>query len=107
VARFEITLPEAAAFRRGDANSDGERDIADAIFILGYLFGGGVTPSCFDSADANDDEAVDIADAIAVLSYLFASGGDLPEPFDECGIDQTSDPIEDPLSCETFPACAR
>ena len=31
-------------FSRGDANDDGQRNIADAISILGFLFGGGAAP---------------------------------------------------------------
>ena len=94
---------EDVRFCRGDANADGNVDIADAICNLSYLFGEGPQPTCLDAADANDDGAVDIADAIALLSHLFAGAGDLPEPFGECGVDPTP---EDPeLGCESFPLC--
>jgi hypothetical protein len=58
--------------RTGDVNADGKVDIADAIRLLGYLFGHAEPPGCMKAADANDDDGVDIADAIAILSYLFA-----------------------------------
>jgi len=93
--------PTETLFKRGDANSDGNLDIADAIAILGYLFGGGEALSCMDTGDANDDGNIDIADAIAVFGHLFASTGDLPDPFTECG----TDPTEDELGCESFAPC--
>ncbi|HAK97012.1 MAG TPA: hypothetical protein DCM87_18980, partial [Planctomycetes bacterium] len=103
--RLAITgVPEERfRFKRGDANADGKRDIADAIKVLGYLFGGGTTQlGCLDAGDANDDGKVDIADAIKILGYLFASAGPLPDPFDECGEDPTD---TDPLDCQLYEPC--
>jgi parallel beta-helix repeat protein len=95
------TVPEVA-FRRGDANSDGARNIADAIATLGHLFAGGEGIPCAGAADSNDDGALDVADAIALLGHLFAETGPLPDPFAECGADGTPDA----LGCSAFPACA-
>ncbi|HAK96159.1 MAG TPA: hypothetical protein DCM87_14495, partial [Planctomycetes bacterium] len=66
--------PDLVYVRVGDTNGDAKIDIADAISLLGYLFGGGVKPppGCKKSADANDDGKLDIADAIKILGYLFA-----------------------------------
>jgi hypothetical protein len=64
-------------FRRGDANRDGRRDLADALFILGVLFQGsetGGSPLCRETADANGDGALDVSDAVFLLLYLFAGG---------------------------------
>ncbi len=60
----------------GDVNGDAKVDIADAISLLGYLFGGGTKPppGCAKAADANDDDKLDIADAVKILGYLFAGG---------------------------------
>ena len=93
--------PPETAYQRGDANSDGSLDIADAIHTLAYLFGNGVTLSCMKTGDANDDGAVDISDAIALLSHLFGGTAPLPEPFPVCG----TDPTPDELTCEAYPAC--
>ncbi len=88
-------------FMRCDANADGMRNIADAIFILGYIFGGGEAPACTKSADANDDGQIDIADPVRLLGLLFAQGPDLDVPFEACG----ADPTADSLSCVSFPPC--
>jgi hypothetical protein len=97
-----VPLPAEARFRRGYSNGDGDRNIADAVFTLGYLFASDPAPTCMDAADANDDGAVNIADAVALLSHLFASSGALPAPFDACG----ADPTADGLGCTSFPASA-
>jgi len=80
-------------FVRGDANDDGQRNIADAVSILGYLFGGEEPPACEDASDTNDDGAVNIADAIKLLGHLFGGEGPLPAPFPDCGTDPTPDDL--------------
>jgi len=100
---WELEEGGGAEFRRGDGNSDGTLNIADAIATLGYLFAGGSEPSCLDAADANDDGAVNIADAINTLGHLFAGAGPLPEPFGSCG----GDPTEDDLDCKSYPPCGK
>jgi len=86
-------MTQEEVFQRGDANSDGGVNIADAIFTLGFLFAGGEEPLCRDAADANDDGGVNIADAIAILGHLFGGAGDLPAPFKTCGPDPTDDTL--------------
>lgn len=89
-------------FRRGDPNGDDQNDLADAIFILTYLFAvERELPGCMDAADANDDGNIDLADAIRLLGYLFNNEGPLPAPFDLCGEDET----EDDLDCEQYLPC--
>ena len=83
--------PPACPFRRGDANFDGVVNVADAIFVLVYLFAHASAPSCLDAADANDSGVVDIADVIYVLAYLFGSGAMPAYPFPDEGIDPTAD----------------
>ena len=59
------------AIHTGDVNMDGTVNIADAIALLSYLFGGADPLACMKGADANDDDTLNIADAIRILSYLF------------------------------------
>jgi hypothetical protein len=58
----------------GDANNDRSINIADAVFLLGYLFSGAKAPDCKKAADANDDKSLNIADAVTILGYLFSGG---------------------------------
>jgi len=82
---------QSVPFIRGDANGSGNLNIADAIYILGYLFGGGPEPACLDAADADDDGKVRINDVIYLLGFLFAESPQPPPPFPEPGPDPTPD----------------
>ncbi len=85
------TSGEMNAFRRCDTNADGENDIADAVFSLLMLFGGGRPASCPASADCNADLRVDISDVIFYLAYLFTDGPWPPGQFPACDVS----PVED------------
>jgi PKD repeat protein len=96
-----IVVGEALpGFIRADANQDQALDIADAVFILTYLFGGGSDGGCSSAIDANDDGANNVADAVTVLDHLFSAGSPILPPFPGCGVDPTPDALE----CSN-PAC--
>ncbi len=88
-------------FTRGDANADGSMNIADAIFVLSYLFADGPAPPCLEAAETNDDNLMDLADGVYVLQHLFVSAPPPPTPFPECGVDATNGA----LPCRRFPPC--
>ncbi|MEM7261759.1 MAG: dockerin type I repeat-containing protein, partial [Planctomycetota bacterium] len=75
----------ALSFLRGDTNADSQSNIADAVFLLEYLFVGGAVPSCFASADISFDGNVNIADVVNLLAYLFQQGTPPAAPFPDCG----------------------
>jgi hypothetical protein len=80
-------------FKRGDCNQDQSVNIADAVFMLNYLFSGGDQPVCQDACDMNDDGGLNIADAVYLLTYLFSGGPPPPAPFPSNGLG--SDPTPD------------
>ncbi len=65
----------------GDANGDDAINIADAVFLINYIFKGGPAPDPLCVGDANGDDAVNIADAVYLINYIFKSG---PAPSSEC-----------------------
>lgn len=83
-------------FLRGDATRDGALNIADAAFLVLYLFQGGREPSCLDAADADDNGRVNLTDAVSVLGYLFLGASQLPEPGT---VEAWFDPSADELGC--------
>ena len=89
-------------FRRGDTNGDSTVDIADALFVMNWLFSGGPAPTCNDATDANDDSSLDISDSIYLLNWLFVNGPvpGSPGPFG-CGLD----PSQDSLDCLLASGC--
>ncbi|MGE3165588.1 MAG: hypothetical protein AB7O52_11825 [Planctomycetota bacterium] len=90
-------------FIRGDCNTDGTKNIADAVFGLTFLFPIGTitTLSCEDACDANDDGAINIADPVALLAELFG-GPSIPlPPPTVCD----ADPTLDSTFCASNAAC--
>jgi endonuclease/exonuclease/phosphatase family metal-dependent hydrolase len=97
-------------FVRGDANADGAVDVADAVFVLLYLFRGGAAPPCMKAADANDDGTitqecghgegaacscgVTPSDAMYLFCYLLLEGPAPPAPFPSLGTDPTPDGLD-------------
>ncbi len=64
----------------GDVTLDGKVDIADALFLVNYLFIGGPSPDPKELGDVNCDGVVNIGDVVYLVNYLFAGG---PSP-EEC-----------------------
>jgi len=58
----------------GDANNSTSVSIADAVFLINYIFGGGYSPATTCIADANGDGSVSIGDAVTIVNYIFAGG---------------------------------
>ena len=63
----KFALLTAETILRGDADGNGEVDIADAVAVLRHTVGN--TPSVFNetNADANGDGEVDVVDAVVIL----------------------------------------
>jgi len=94
-------------FVRGDANNDARVDIADGVWVLSWIYRGGLEPPCQDAADANDDGTVDQADAILIIYYRLRGGEPPLPPFPSCGTDPSdsdSDNPEDGLTCKAIGA---
>jgi len=72
-------IVDPASFTRGDVNMDGEIDLADATYLVNYLFAGGPEPIPLEAGDANCSGDVDLADAVYIVNYLFI-GGPPPPP---------------------------
>jgi hypothetical protein len=83
-------------FIRGDANSDRQVDISDAVKVLLHLFGGIGTPTCLDALDVDDNARVELTDAVYLLGFLFQARPAPPAPFPNPGNDPTTG---DPLGC--------
>ena len=95
-------------FHRGDSNADGDVNLSDAVFTLGFLFQGGPPPACLESADTDNDGAVNISDGISLLGFLFQGGAPPAEPGvppAPCGPDSDAPGSRGDLGCEEYPDC--
>lgn len=90
-------------FIRGDCNADSQRDISDALCILGWLFLGTAEPTCVDAADANDSGGFlpDVSDAVYLLGWLFLGSSPPAPPGPACSLD----PTPDELDCTSYAPC--
>jgi hypothetical protein len=61
----------------GDADGSSAVDIDDVVYLIGYIFSGGIAPLPVESGDADCSGSVDIDDVVYLISYIF-SGGELP-----------------------------
>jgi len=58
----------------GDANGDDQIDVADAIFLITYIFREGPDPDPICRGDANDDGACNVGDAVYLINHVFRGG---------------------------------
>jgi hypothetical protein len=58
----------------GDADRSGQVNVADAIYLINYLFLGGPVPNPPKVGDTNGDCRLNIADVVYLISYLFRGG---------------------------------
>jgi hypothetical protein len=74
-----VTVARDIGYLPGDPNWDSLIDVADALYILNYLYKNGPAPDPIATGDVTCDEIVDLEDAIFLLNYLF-KGGPAPPP---------------------------
>lgn len=63
----------------GDANGDGNVNLADIIYLVNYIFKGGPPSTPLEAMDANCDGKVNLTDIIYLVNYIF-KGGAAPCP---------------------------
>jgi hypothetical protein len=87
-------------FIRGDCNSNGRVNVADAAAMVAFLFLAEprrFDPPCLDACDSNDDGANNIVDVMYLLVHLFRPGS--PPPPAPGPVRAGPDPTADGLSC--------
>jgi hypothetical protein len=89
-------FPIGDLFIRGDADNNGEVQMADAVYVLKHLYvPGAPDPACFDTGDADDDGAIVMADVTYVLKHLYVPESPVPPlPYPDCGMDPTLDGLD-------------
>ena len=76
IGTSSVNMPETVGkltvsqYKRGDVNSDGDVDIADAVCIVNHVVGLPTPTFVSNAADANGDGSVDIADAVRIVNLV-------------------------------------
>jgi hypothetical protein len=71
---YAVNLLSGGSAVCGDITGNGNVDIADAVYLINYIFKGGPAPDPFDGADVNCDGSVNIGDAVYYIQYIFRGG---------------------------------
>lgn len=74
---FRVVEPSVC----GDVTGDGSVNLADAAYLVDYVFSNGVPPPDFSKADVNCDGKIDLLDISIVMGYIFRGG---PAPCSNC-----------------------
>jgi hypothetical protein len=72
-----LTLIVVQSYVCGDANGDEGINVADAVFMISYVFKDGPAPDPLEAGDANCDGDLNIADGVYIINHVFKDG---PEP---------------------------
>ena len=94
-------------FLRGDCDQTGTVDLTSGVFLLNFLFQGGVQPTCVAACNTTGRGALDISTAVYLFNWLFLGGTALPQPVptdQECGY--SADPRDIEMGCEEPVACS-
>jgi hypothetical protein len=78
---YEPVLDPICCITPGDVNDDGEVNVGDAVYMIGYVFLYGPPPPCPGQADANCDGHGNVSDAVYLINYIFKGG---PPPCPIC-----------------------
>jgi hypothetical protein len=70
-----------AAYLCGDADASGKINVADAVFVINYIFASGAAPDPLARFDNDCNAKVNVADIVYLINYIFASG---PAPCASC-----------------------
>jgi len=76
-----VVFPESSGTMCGDANSDQQVNLGDAVFLINYIFMGGQPPVPVCKGDANGDGNSDLGDVVYLIAYIFHGG---PPPVGYC-----------------------
>lgn len=58
----------------GDMDGNGVISISDAVFLISYIFSGGLPPVPLSSADVDCSGAVSVSDVVYIIAYIFSGG---------------------------------
>jgi hypothetical protein len=69
------------AYICGDVNGDGQTNVGDAVYLINFVFKGGLQPDPLCAGDANADDGTNVGDAVYLINYVFKGG---PAPMVTC-----------------------
>jgi hypothetical protein len=71
---LEAGYVHASFVNRGEVTGDGLIDLGDLLFLISYLYKGGLAPCPVEAGDLNCDGIIDLGDILYLISYLYKGG---------------------------------
>lgn len=65
----------------GDADGSVSVSVSDVVYLINYIFVGGLAPSPLQAGDVDCTGIINISDAVYLINYIFAGGA---QPCAEC-----------------------
>jgi hypothetical protein len=78
---IRVECEEGPDYMCGDADGDEIVNVSDAVYLITYIFAGGLAPDPMEAGEVNCDEIVNVSDVVYLITYIFAGG---PPPCDGC-----------------------
>ena len=78
----DYTINVNVTYICGDADGNQLVNIADVVYLINYVFGGGPPPDPLLAGDVDCNALVNIADVVYLINYIFGGG---PDPCDPDG----------------------
>jgi hypothetical protein len=72
---------KAAPYICGDADRNEMVNVSDAVYVINFIFAGGLNPDPMASGDVQCDGVVNISDVVGLIGYIFGGG---PAPCEGC-----------------------
>lgn len=77
----DVTIIGDPDYFCGDANSDTQANVGDAVYIINHVFKSGPGPVPVEAGDANCDSQCNVGDAVYLINHVFKGG---PAPCEGC-----------------------
>ena len=74
-------IGDACDYVCGDSDDNGSISLADAVYIMNFIFASGPAPNSMLAADVDCSGTISLGDAVYVINYIFAGG---PAPCASC-----------------------
>lgn len=87
----------------GDANGDGEVDVADIVNIANYILGSTAEGFLAEAADYDSDGTVDVADIVNIANYILGGGTTSVSTFTRAAVFAATRAVATSYSLEALP----
>jgi subtilisin family serine protease len=75
-----LVVQSLGTHKIGDTNTDGLINVGDAIYLVNYIFKGGLPPQAYITGDPNCDGRINVGDVVYLIKFIFNAGSEPCQP---------------------------